>query len=135
MTFAFCVEISNNYKIVNILFKFYWNSSSAPFLGLGRSSSFLILYTVGRTPWTVDQPVASSLPRHRTTQTQNKHTDYPSIRADLDRKIISGVYLKHTSDLFRLSAFTFAAYFNSRIRNSDFSAQLLIICIKRHTCL
>jgi hypothetical protein len=26
----------------------------------------------GRTPWTVDQPVAKSLPTHRTTETQNK---------------------------------------------------------------
>jgi hypothetical protein len=36
--------------------------------------SFLILYTVGRTPWTGDQPVASPLPTRRTTQTQNERT-------------------------------------------------------------
>jgi hypothetical protein len=36
--------------------------------------SFLILYTVGRIPWTGDQPVARPLPIHRTTQTQNKCT-------------------------------------------------------------
>jgi hypothetical protein len=35
---------------------------------------FLNLYTVGRTPWTGDQPVARPLPTQRTTQTQNKHT-------------------------------------------------------------
>jgi hypothetical protein len=35
---------------------------------------FLILYTVGRTPWTGDQPVSGPLPTHRTTQTQNKLT-------------------------------------------------------------
>jgi quinol-cytochrome oxidoreductase complex cytochrome b subunit len=34
--------------------------------------SFLILYTVGRTYWTGDQPVARPLPTHRPTQTQNK---------------------------------------------------------------
>jgi hypothetical protein len=33
------------------------------------------LYTVGRTPWTEDQPVARSLPAHRTAQTPNKRTD------------------------------------------------------------
>jgi hypothetical protein len=38
--------------------------------------SFLILYTVGRTPWTGDQPVVRPLPIHRTSQTQNKHTQY-----------------------------------------------------------
>jgi hypothetical protein len=36
--------------------------------------SVLNLFTVGRTPWTGDQPVAGQLPTHRTTQTQNKHT-------------------------------------------------------------
>jgi hypothetical protein len=41
---------------------------------LGRFFSFLILYTVCRTPWTGDQHVARLLPSHRTTQTQNKHT-------------------------------------------------------------
>jgi hypothetical protein len=39
-----------------------------------RFFSLLILYTVGRTPWTGDQPVARPLPAHRTTQTQNKRT-------------------------------------------------------------
>jgi hypothetical protein len=43
-------------------------------LDLGRFFSFLILYTVGRTPWTGDQPAARPLPTHRTTQTQNKRT-------------------------------------------------------------
>jgi hypothetical protein len=31
-------------------------------------------YTVGRTPWTNDQPVAKPLPTRRTTQTHNKRT-------------------------------------------------------------
>jgi hypothetical protein len=35
---------------------------------------FLNLYTVGRTPWTVDQPVARRLHTQRTAQTQNKRT-------------------------------------------------------------
>jgi hypothetical protein len=39
-------------------------------LDLGRFFSVLILYTVGRTPWTRDQPVARPLPTQ--TQTQNK---------------------------------------------------------------
>jgi hypothetical protein len=37
----------------------------SPLLGLGRFFSFLILYTVGRTPWTGDQSVARPLPIHR----------------------------------------------------------------------
>jgi hypothetical protein len=43
-------------------------------LNSGRFFNFLILYTVGRIPWTGDQPIAMPLPTHRTTQTQNKRT-------------------------------------------------------------
>jgi hypothetical protein len=46
----------------------------SPLSGLGRFVSFLIFYTVGRTHWTGHEPVARPLPAHRTTQTQNKHT-------------------------------------------------------------
>jgi hypothetical protein len=41
--------------------------------GLNCLFSFLILYTVRRTPWAGDQHVARPLPTHRITQTQNKH--------------------------------------------------------------
>jgi hypothetical protein len=56
-----------------------WNyqsiyGSTVILFGLGRFFGFLILYTVGRTPWTGDEPVARPLPTHRTTQTQNKRT-------------------------------------------------------------
>jgi hypothetical protein len=51
--------------------------------------SFLILYTVGRTPWTGDQPVATLLPTHRTTHTDihalsGIRTHDPSIQAGED---------------------------------------------------
>jgi hypothetical protein len=46
--------------------------SAVLLLDLGRFFSFLILYTVGRTPWTGDQPVARPLPTQRTTQKQDK---------------------------------------------------------------
>jgi hypothetical protein len=44
----------------------------SPLLGPGHSFTFVILYTVGRTPWTGNRPVARPLPTHRTAQTQNK---------------------------------------------------------------
>jgi hypothetical protein len=53
---------------------YYCYGSTSLLLGLSRFFSFLILYTVGRTPWTGDQPVPRPLPTHRTTQTQNKRT-------------------------------------------------------------
>jgi hypothetical protein len=46
---------------------------STALVDLGHLFSFLILYTVGRTPWMGDQPVARPLPTHRITQTQDKH--------------------------------------------------------------
>jgi hypothetical protein len=64
------------------------------FVGSWPLFQFLILYIVGRTPGTGDQPVARPLPTPRTTQTQNKHTDIhalsgirtydPSVRASED---------------------------------------------------
>jgi hypothetical protein len=47
-----------------------------PFVGPWPLFQFLNLYTVGRTPWTEDQPVARPLPIQGTTQTQNKRTQY-----------------------------------------------------------
>jgi hypothetical protein len=43
-------------------------------LDLCRFFSFIILYTVGRTPWTRDLPVARPLPKHRTRQIETKRT-------------------------------------------------------------
>jgi hypothetical protein len=47
----------------------------SPLLSLGRYFSSLIFYRVSSTPRAGDQPVAMPLPTHRTTQTQNKHTE------------------------------------------------------------
>jgi hypothetical protein len=49
-------------------------SGYSPLLSPGLFFSFAIIFTVGMTPWTWDQPVARPLPTHRTTQTQNKRT-------------------------------------------------------------
>jgi hypothetical protein len=72
----------------------------SPLLDLGRFFNFLILYTVGRTPWSRDQSVTCPLLTHRTTQTQKKtHTDIhalsgirtqdPSVRASKDSSCLS----------------------------------------------
>jgi hypothetical protein len=54
----------------------------SPLLGLGRFFSFSVLYTVGRTTWTGDQPVTRSLPTHRTTH--NKHTQTSMLRVGFE---------------------------------------------------
>jgi hypothetical protein len=46
-----------------------------PFVGPWPLIQFLdLIYTVGRTPWTGDQPVSKPLHAHRTAQTQNERT-------------------------------------------------------------
>jgi hypothetical protein len=48
-----------------------------PFVGPWQLFQFLDFYTVGWTQWTGNQPVARSLPTHRTARTQNKCTQTP----------------------------------------------------------
>jgi hypothetical protein len=52
----------------------YLSTALQSFVGPWLLFSFLILYTVRRTPCMGDQPFARTLPTYRTTQTQNKHT-------------------------------------------------------------
>jgi hypothetical protein len=47
----------------------------SPLLDLGRFFSFLIFYTICRTHWMGDQPVAKPPPAHWTAQTRNKRTE------------------------------------------------------------
>jgi hypothetical protein len=49
----------------------------SPLLDLGCFSVSRSSYTVGRTPWTGDQPVSRPLPAHRAALTQNKLHRYP----------------------------------------------------------
>jgi hypothetical protein len=50
--------------------------STVLLLDLSRFFNFFILNTVGMTPWVEDRPVVRLLHTHRTTQIQNKHTQY-----------------------------------------------------------
>jgi hypothetical protein len=53
-------------------FVFFFTGSITP-LSTDLCFQFYGHFTDGRTPWTSDQLVARPLPKHRTTQTQNKH--------------------------------------------------------------
>jgi hypothetical protein len=64
------------YSIYNIVFFFTGSTAS---LGPGLCCQFHDRFTDGRTPWTSDQLVARSLPKHRTTQTHNKHIHQTSM--------------------------------------------------------
>jgi hypothetical protein len=67
----FYVEYSSS-KDTDRYFLYQWLYS--PFVGPCPLFQFFHLYTVGRTPWEGDQPVARPLLAQRTTQTQNKRT-------------------------------------------------------------
>jgi hypothetical protein len=58
-----------------------------PFVGPWPLFRFFNPYTVGRSPWTGDQPVARPLPTHRTIQTQNKRTQTSMPRVGLEPTI------------------------------------------------
>jgi hypothetical protein len=58
-----------------------------PFVGPWPLFNFLILYTVGTTPWTGNQPVAMSLPIDSIIQTQNKRTQTSMPRVGFETTI------------------------------------------------
>jgi hypothetical protein len=58
-----------NYILSSSLSTYLWLYS--PY-GPWPHFQFLNLYTLNRTPWTEDQPIARPLLEHRTAQTQNK---------------------------------------------------------------
>jgi hypothetical protein len=79
----------------------------SPLLDLGHFLSFLILYTVGRTPWTGDQPFARPLPTHRTTQTRNKRkqTSIPGVEFEsttpvFERPLWSALSVDYPGNIF-----------------------------------
>jgi hypothetical protein len=60
-----------------------------PFVGPWPRLQFRnYFYTDGRTPWIGDQPVARTLPTHKTTKTSNKSTHrHPCLRVRIEPMI------------------------------------------------
>jgi hypothetical protein len=66
----------------------YLSISLQPFVETWPLFIFLIFFTVCRTPWTGDQPVARLLPTYRTAQTQSKRTHrHPCIKRGFEPTI------------------------------------------------
>jgi hypothetical protein len=67
------VDDSEEYTYISMALQPLWTLANFRFLNV---------YTFGKTPRTVEQPVARPLPTHRTTQTQSKRTRThdPSVR-------------------------------------------------------
>jgi hypothetical protein len=83
-----------------IYLSIYLSTALQPFFGPWPLFSSLILYTVGRTPWTGDQPVARPLPIHKTTQTQNKRTrtSMPQVGFELTIPVFERAKTVHALD-------------------------------------
>jgi hypothetical protein len=58
-----------------------------PFVGSWPLYQFLDLFTVGKTPWTGDQPFARPLRAHRPAQAQNKRTQTSMPQVELEPMI------------------------------------------------
>jgi hypothetical protein len=65
--------------------------------------SFLILYRVGRTPWTRDQSVARPLPTHRTTQRKNERKQISMPCAGWEHRISAFEQVKRVHALDRVA--------------------------------
>jgi hypothetical protein len=70
-----------NLIIIIMTIKFFFHWLYSPLGPWPLLLQFHDHFIVGRTPWTSDQLVARPLPKHRTTQTQNKHIHTPNIHA------------------------------------------------------
>jgi hypothetical protein len=84
----FCAYLKRNsrHSLSVYLSLYLWLYS--PFVGPWPLFQFYNhIYTVGRTPWTGDQPIARPLPTHRTTQTQNKRTQTSMLRVGFEPMI------------------------------------------------
>jgi hypothetical protein len=83
----------------------------------GRWSLFQFLnpYTVGRPPWTGDQPVSRPLPTHRTTQTENKRTQTSMTRVGFEPTIPVFQRAKTVHALDRAATAIKAAVYRSSI--------------------
>jgi hypothetical protein len=90
-----------------------------PFLGPWSLFQFLDFYTVGRTPWTGDQPVARQIPAHRTAQTQNKRTQTSMSQVEFETTIpvFERAKTVHALDRAATVIGTFSNYFGIKIHS------------------
>jgi hypothetical protein len=116
-------------------------------LDLGRFFSFLILYTIGRTPWTGDQPVAKLLPTHRTIETQYMHTDIqalsgirthdPSVRASEDSSCLRrrGHCDRFHGWILALISTSYSEYCSSDTRGTFCTRRVSEVCVPEQQLL
>jgi hypothetical protein len=94
-------------------------------------SSFLIVYTVGRTPWTGDQTAAMPLPTYRTSQTQ---TSMPQVECQRTTPVFDRTKTVHALDRAATVIRSIHAYFNdSPIYSYLFQVNFVPLFIQERT--
>jgi hypothetical protein len=108
---------------------FFFTGSTAP-MGPDLFFQFHDHFTDGRTLWTSDQLVARPLPKHRTTQTQNKHIHTPNIHA------LSGIWthdpcVRASEDSSCLRSLNYCDRLNPTLLYQIFSQLHYFLCVKK----
>jgi hypothetical protein len=96
VTSSYVIGIENytRTKLYVLLFFLWLYSPSNP----GHVFSYLILYTVGRTPWKGDQPVARPLPTHDNTNRINTQISMPWVGFESTIPVFERVKTGHALD-------------------------------------
>jgi hypothetical protein len=97
--------------IITVFLLFSISLLLLPLWSIGLISQFFYHFTDGRTPWTGHQLVARPLPKHRITQTQNKHIHIPNIHALCGIRASERVKTVHALDRSATVTGYFSAYF------------------------
>jgi hypothetical protein len=89
-----------DYRNLHIHMKYQHSFICGSLLDSARFFSFSIFYTVSKTPWKGDQPVARPLPAHRPTQTHNKCTQssMPRVGFEPTTPVFERAETVHASD-------------------------------------
>jgi hypothetical protein len=80
-------RVKSRKQLMIVYFIFFYRWVYCPLFYFGDFFSFLILYIFGRIPWTGDQLFVRPLPKHRTTQTQNKRTQTSTLQVGFEHTI------------------------------------------------
>jgi hypothetical protein len=86
------METQHIYILSQVTISLIFFIGSTALVGPGCFFQSPDLFTIDRAPWTSDQLIARSLPKHRTAQTHNKHIYTPNINA------LSGIRIHNHSD-------------------------------------
>jgi hypothetical protein len=129
-------QIRVHYPLIILLSLSIYIYGFTTFVDLGLFFTFLILYTVGRVPWTRDQPVARPLSTHRTAQTQNKRTQTskPEVGFEPTIPVFERMTTVHALDR-AANAIGWCSYYCRLIDPNKKTKVELFLCLTKHQAI